>query len=105
MLIPGRIGFIAGPIIIIGMFIAMNVVGCMAAGWIENMSHRDEKLEELLNQAVKITFKDGEIKTGILERNYIGFRAYKLIVPDYNIVFAKSHVKKIEEITWQQIEP
>lgn len=105
MFIPGRIGFIAGPMFIIGLFIAMNVVGCMVAKLIEgNMSHRDEKLEKLLNQAVKITFKDGKIKTGILGRNYIGFRAYKLVVPDYDICFAKSHVKEIEEITWQQIE-
>lgn len=105
MLIPGRIGFIAGPIIIIGIFIAMNVVGCMAAGWIEDMSHRNEKLEKLLGKAVKITFKDGDIKTGMLHRNYRGFQPYVLVTRLCDIIFAKSHVKKIEEITWQQIEP
>lgn len=70
------------------------------------MSHKSEKLEQYIGKLVKIDFKlpvgayKGKIKayTGILQHNEIGFRPYRLVTKDFDYVFVKTDVRKIEEV-------
>lgn len=53
--------------------------------------HESEKLNKRLGRKVKLTFWDGKIKEGILERDEYSDR-YKVD----NLTFYKTHVTKIE---------
>lgn len=59
------------------------------------MSHRSIELDKHVAQRVTITFKSGAVETGILWLNEKGYRGYCLQTPAYNVIFAKSHVKRI----------
>ena len=55
------------------------------------------KLNEYLGKKVKITFFDNDVKIGILEKSqglYERTHPYKI----NDLVFCKSHVKKIEAV-------
>ena len=56
--------------------------------------HESEVLNKLLNKQVRIEFKDGKVKSGYLRISQFGF-GYYLQMPEGNIHFAKSLVKKI----------
>lgn len=66
------------------------------------MTRRDKRLDGLLNKLVDITFKDGDVKTGVLEYGmYIcglpsgGYTLY--VFGEGYIRFKKSVVKSIKE--------
>ena len=56
--------------------------------------HESELLNKYLNKQVRIIFKDGKVKSGYLCISQFGF-GYYLQMPEGNIHFAKSLVKKI----------
>ena len=53
-------------------------------------------LEQYIGKRVTIKFFDGDIKTGVLRRNTIGYKPYYLETEDHDIVFCKTHAKRIE---------
>ena len=61
-------------------------------------AHEDEKLNGLLGKRVRIKWWDGEIEEGVLGRTVKG-RRYTLECPSATVVFYKSHVKKVEEVS------
>lgn len=61
------------------------------------MSHKNDKLESLLDKIVTITFTDGDVQTGLLKRNLLGYKPYYLRTECCDIIFAKSHVKSIKQ--------
>lgn len=71
------------------------------------MSHKSELLEKHIGQLVRITFRHyvgayrGErtTYTGILHHTKVGFRPYVLATKDFDFVFSKSEVRKIELIS------
>ena len=61
------------------------------------MGHKSNKLDQYLGKKVKITFFDNDVEIGILENSQFPYERthpYKI----NNLVFCKSHVKKIEEV-------
>lgn len=66
------------------------------------MSHKSQLLEQYIGKTVKITFKPytGVSKSlvGVLKHNSIGFRPYVLHTKEFDYVFVKTEVKKVEEI-------
>ena len=65
------------------------------------MSHKSELLEQYIGKTVKITFKNNtRTKTiiGVLEHNKLGFRQYCLKTSEFDYVFVKTAVRKIEEV-------
>ena len=63
--------------------------------------HDSDKLNKYLGKKVKITFFDNEIEIGVLEKMERGYKAliYRLNLGNcYFVNFAKTHVKKIEEV-------
>lgn len=73
-------------------------------------SHRDKKLDKLLNTLVKIYFTDGDVRTGVLEYDmplqtgsFKGWPSHMYSVFVFGvgyIFFKKSHVRRIEE--WEE---
>ena len=60
--------------------------------------HESELLNSYCGKMVKITYKDNRAKVGVLKPVEFGF-GYKLLMLDGNTTtFAKSIVKKIEEV-------
>ena len=63
--------------------------------------HDSDKLNKYLGKKVKITFFDNEVEIGLLEKMEKGHKAliYRLNLGTCQFVnFAKTHVKKIEEV-------
>lgn len=68
------------------------------------MSHRSKELDAYIGKLVKIKFKNpvgaykGEKRTytGILHHTKVGFRPYVLAIKDFDYVFCKTDVRKIE---------
>ena len=64
-------------------------------------SRRDSRLDAFIGQQVKIEFKDGTIKTGILEFNGHGTASKELKVGFYRLDyfhFCKNNVKRIKAL-------
>ena len=63
-------------------------------------SHSSETLDRLVGEVVKITYKDGTVEMGRLEKVKCGYTPYRLnkINSDYDIGFYKSHIKKVERV-------
>lgn len=59
--------------------------------------HESEVLNNLLNKHVRIKFTDGKIKIGVLKQHKFGF-GYFLEIPEGTMSFAKSYVKKVDEV-------
>lgn len=66
------------------------------------MSHKSEKLEQYIGKFVEIEFRHGNgivlVQTGVLHHNTKGWRPYKLQTKNYDFIFSKSEVIKIEEV-------
>lgn len=66
------------------------------------MSHKSEKLEQYIGKFVNIEFRPKygmKINyKGVLHHNTKGWRPYKLQTKNYDFIFSKSEVIKIEEV-------
>ena len=60
------------------------------------IKHEDEKLNGLIGKRVRITFWDGDVDEGILERSEYSKRYALRRELKGDIHFYKSHVKKVE---------
>lgn len=61
----------------------------------KSYTHESNKLNALLGKKVRITFFDGDIAEGTLQRDMYRINHYHVEGKD-SITFRKSHVKKIE---------
>lgn len=59
------------------------------------MTHRSEKFDKMLNKNVKVFFRHGMERIGILKYNEKE-QCYFLVTPEYDFLFKKSHVKHIK---------
>lgn len=60
-------------------------------------SHKSKTLEQYIGRVVKITFKDGREERGFLRHNHKGYKPYLLETEEYDVIFPKTSVRRIQE--------